>query len=404
MPRPPLEVADIFRAHGEEYRRVRKISAAQHRVMRCIETCRTPALGGHRDTCKDCGHVRISYNSCRNRHCPKCQSLKKAEWLEARRRRLLPVPYFHVVFTLPDILNPVALRNKRLCYDLLFDVAAETLHAIASDKRHLGAQVGFSAVLHTWGQKLQFHPHLHCVATGGGLTPEGDRWVATSGDFFLPVKVLGRLFRGKFLHALSKAQQEGKLHFAGSTAQLEEPGPWRNLLRQLYRLDWVVYAKPPFGGPEHVFRYLGRYTHRVAISNDRLVSLENGKVHFRFKDYANDQKKKILTVDALEFIRRFLLHVLPERFVRIRHYGLMAGRNVQTKLVQARRLLLPGAVEPDEPPGAEMDRALEWSDRLLALTGVDVFACPVCGGRLVRSPEAIAPHSLPCTVTEMDTS
>jgi len=359
-------------------------SGFQRRVMRHIESCRTAALGGHRDTCQSCGHVRISYNSCRDRHCPKCQSLKKAEWLEARRKRILPVHYFHVVFTLPDILNPVSLRNKRLCFNLLFEAAAETLLTIAGDKRHLGAQVGFSAILHTWGQKLQFHPHLHCVVSGGGLVPEGDRWVSTSKDFFLPVRVLGRLFRGKFLHALSKAFEEGKLLLEGSTAHLSARAAWRGLLRKLYRLDWVVYSKPPFGGPEHVFRYLGRYTHRVAISNNRLLSLADGKVQFRFKDYADSQKNKALTVNAPEFIRRFLLHVLPARFVRIRHYGLMGGRNVHTKLSRSRELLMLNAPQPAEPPRAPMD-ALGWSDRLLALTGVDVFACPLCGGRLVRS-------------------
>jgi hypothetical protein len=381
--RPHIEVADILREYGNEYRRVYSPSPAQCRVLRHIETCRTAALGGHKDTCTNCGYVRISYNSCRDRHCPKCQSLKRAEWLEERKKRLLPIPYFHVVFTLPSQLNALSLCNKRVLFDILFSSAAETLKTIAADKKHLGAKIGFTAILHTWGQNLQFHPHLHCVVTGGGLAADGKSWVSTSMRFFLSVKVLAKLFRGKFLHKLKRAYREGTLELGGSTAELRDAAAWKRFLDTLYGVDWVVYSKPPFGGPQQVFRYLGRYTHRVAISNHRLEKLEDGKVTFAIKDYADGEKRKSLTLDACEFIRRFLLHVLPQKFVRIRHYGLIAGRNVDTLLALARKIL------PSEPQVSEeaVEVSGEWWERLLSLTGFDVFACPECRhGNLVRTP------------------
>jgi len=389
--RPRIEVAEILRRHGAEFRRRHRLSPLQDLVLRRIEDCRTAALGGHKDTCHSCGHVRISYNSCRDRHCPKCQSLKKAEWLHKRRARLLPVHYFHVVFTLPHKLHALALGNKRLVYNLLFRAAAQTLQTIARDQRHLGAEVGFTAILHTWGQNLQFHPHLHCVVTGGGLSRDRTRWVSARAKFFLPVKVLGKLFRGKFLAALKAAYSDGALSLGKSTATYKDPTAWERLLRELYRLKWIIYAKRPFGSADHVFRYLGRYTHRVAISNHRLLSLEAGKVSFHYRDYADGQKKKILTLDALEFLRRFTLHVLPRRFVRIRHYGLLAASNIETKLAIARELLrsppqghdaLPAdpQLEPSELSGP-------WYERLFILTGEDVFACPVCKrGRMTRTP------------------
>ena len=382
--RPRLEVADILRAHGGDYQRAHSPSVAQRAVMRHIVQCRTAALGGHVDRCDSCDRVRISYNSCRDRHCPKCQSLKKAEWLEARRRHLLPTRYWHLVFTLPDILRPLALRNKPQLFDLLFECAAQTLQTIARDPKHLGAQLGFTAVLHTWGQKLQFHPHLHCVVTGGGLDPRGDRWVRARPRFFLPVKVLARLFRGKFLHRLQELRQQDKLDLAGSTAALVDPPAWRRLLDQLYRTEWLVYAKPPFGGPEHVFRYLGRYTHRVAIANHRLIALQQGEVRFHYRDYADDDRKKTLVLSAAEFIRRFLLHVLPRGFVRIRHYGLLAARNVGTKLTAARELL---GGQPTDRSEDNADASSPWWRRLLRLTGIDFMLCPFCDrGRLVRAP------------------
>jgi hypothetical protein len=391
--RPRLEVADIVRLHGDEFRRIYHPSARQQAVLRHIAQCRTAALGGHVDVCDACGHLRISFNSCRDRHCPKCQALARADWLEARLERLLPIPYFHVVFTIPDELNALALGNKRLLFDLLFTAAADTLKTIAGDDKHLGAQIGFTAVLHTWGQAVLFHPHLHCVVTGGGLSSDGTRWVAGREDFFLPVKVLAKLFRGKFLDALQKLRSDGKLRFGGTTADLADDRAWARFRDQLYRKDWVVYAKPPFGGPEQVFAYLGRYTHRVAISNFRLVALENGRVTFTLKDYTNDGQRKTMTVSAVEFLRRFLLHVLPDGFTRIRHYGLYAGRNVATKLAQARVLL-----ERDGkrlPPIIPTTPGAPWWQRLFERTGVDPMACPCCGGRLVRRREILPSTTLP---------
>jgi len=388
--RPRLEVADILRAHGDAYRRDHRVSGRQAKVWRHLVDCRTAALGGHVDRCTNCDRVRISYNSCRDRHCPKCQSLKKAEWLEARREHLLPIPYWHLVFTLPETLRPLALANPRVVFDLLFDTAAATLQTIARDRKHLGADIGFTAILHTWGQKLRFHPHLHCVVTGGGLTPDGRRWIAARDGFFLPVVVLSRLFRGKFLHALGEARRHGKLQ--GPGAKLHAPAAWKRLLDELYAIDWVVYAKPPFGGPEHVFRYLGRYTHRVAIANHRLVELEDGQVTFQVRDYADGGKNKRLTLKACEFIRRFLLHVLPHGFVRIRHYGLLAGRSVHTRLATARARLVRN---PDKRQSQPPDPPLAWWQRLLRLTGIDFLRCPVCHGRLVRIPAGIPPRSPP---------
>jgi hypothetical protein len=392
--RPPLEVADILRAHGEGYRRDHQVSSRQETVMRHLVACRTAALGGHVDRCTSCDGIRISYNSCRDRHCPKCQSLGKAEWLEARREHLLPIPYWHLVFTLPSTLHPLALQNKRVVFDLLFDTAAATLRTLARDPKHLGAEIGFTAVLHTWGQNLHFHPHLHCVVTGGGLRSGDGCWISVRKSFFLPVKVLGRLFRGKFLHALGQARLQGKLR--GEAAALDRRSDWKQLLDHLYQLDWVVYAKPPFGGPEHVFRYLGRYTHRVAIANHRLVALEDGRVTFRLKDYADGGRKKRLTLTAGEFIRRFLLHVLPRRFVRIRHYGLLASRNVHTRLVRARQRLAPESKTDARGPRPDAHASTPWWKRLLRLTGIDVMRCPFCNdGRLVRIPAALPARSPP---------
>jgi hypothetical protein len=353
--------------------------------MKHIEECRTAALGGHVDECDACGHVKISYNSCRDRHCPKCQSLKKAEWLDRRLERLLPVPYSHVVFTLPDELNPVTFRNKQVLYNILFRAASESLLTIAADRKHLGAQIGFTAILHTWGQNLLFHPHLHCVVTAGGLAPDGKRWVRARANFFLPVRVLARLFRGKFLHYLSEARRQGRLSFEGSTGALAGESAFRRFVDTLYRKAWVVYAKPPFGGAEHVFHYLGRYTHRVAISNGRLVEMKDAKVSFTVKDYADESRQKVLTLQAEEFIRRFLLHVLPKRFIRIRHFALMAGRNVTEKLPRCRQLLTPHAPEPPPSTGQDPKPKKTWQERVLELTGVDPLECPRCSiGTMVR--------------------
>lgn len=398
--RPRFEVADVVRAYGDDYRRAHPPSAAQQRVLRHISVCRTAVLGGHVDECEDgCDYVRISYNSCRDRHCPKCQGPQRSEWLAKRLERLLPVPYFHVVFTLPDTLNPLALRNKTVVYNILFKAASQTLLKLAADPKRLGADIGVTAVLHTWGQNLLLHPHLHCVVTGGGLSPDGERWVAGRQRFLLPVKVLGKLFRGKFLALLERAYRDGELDLRGSIAELAHPPAWAALRDRLYRTDWVVYAKPPFGGAEQVFRYLGRYTHRVAISNHRIVRVADGMVSFTVKDYKDGARTKTMTLDAVEFLRRFLLHVLPKGFVRIRHYSLCASRNVNTKLGAARRLLEPNAPAEPEPIPASA-KPTPWWERFFQQTGLDIMTCPRCGGRLTRRPAlptelAVAMNALP---------
>jgi hypothetical protein len=376
--RPLVEVADILRAHGEAYTACHAVSALQAAVLRRLAACRTGALGGHRDACDRCGYSRVSYNSCRDRHCPKCQGGKRAQWLEKRLERLLPVEHFHVVFTLPAALNPLALYHPRRLYDLLFHAASQTLLTLAADRKRLGAHVGVTALLHTWGQNLMFHPHLHCVVTGGGLSPDGRRWITARRGYLLPVKMLGRLFRGKFLAGVKEAYQAGQLTLGGSVATLADPQVFRRWLDALYRQDWVVYAKRPFGGAQQVFRYLGRYSHRVAIANSRLLALADGQVSFRWKDYADDHRTKVMHLTAEEFIRRFLLHVLPKRFVRIRHYGLLAGRNVATQLARCRQLLGGPDVEPP------VERT--WLDRLRERTGQDLTCCPQCQGPLTRQP------------------
>ncbi len=319
MGRPRIEVADVFREYGEEYRRLHasSMSVEQRRVMRAIDLCRTAALGGHVDRCDRCGHEVISYNSCRNRHCPKCQNLDKALWREERRSEVLPVPYYHVVFTLPAQLAPVALQNKRVVYDILFRAVSQTLLRIEADPKHLGAQLGFVAVLHTWGQTLHHHPHVHCVVPGGGLSPDGERWISCKKGFFLPVRVLSRLFRRRFLDALERTFQQGRLVFHGAIQALAQPEDFTALLQRCRKTEWVVYAKPPFAGPDAVLDYLARYTHRIAISNHRLVRMENGTVTFTYKNYKTGLHNQTMSLDAHEFIRRFLLHVLPNGFQRI---------------------------------------------------------------------------------------
>jgi hypothetical protein len=385
--RPLLEVADILRAHGQAYCARYPVAPLQAAVLRRLVACRTAALGGHVDACQRCGYTRVSYNSCRDRHCPKCQGVKRAQWLQARLERLLPVEHFHVVFTLPAALYPLMLYHPRQLYDLLFQAASQTLLTLAADRKRLGAQIGLTAILHTWGQNLLFHPHLHCVVTGGGLSPDGSRWVAARPGYLLPVKVLGRLFRGKFLAGVQEAYRAGQLTLAGSVASLAQPQAFRRWLDTLYRQNWVVYAKRPFGGPVQVFRYLGRYSHRVAIANSRLLALEDGQVSFHWKDYADEHRTKVMRLTADEFIRRFLLHVLPKRFVRIRHYGLLAGRNVTTHLARCRELLAAADVSPP------VERTL--LDRLREWTGQDPRCCPQCQGPLIRYhiERATIPHS-----------
>ena len=342
MTRPLLEVADIIRAQGDRFleNHCRWIHWAHRKVLRAIARCRTAALGGHRDQCPRCGYRTISFNSCRNRHCPKCQSGARDKWIAARQNELLAVAYVHVVFTLPHQLSQLALQNKKVLYDLLFRASAETLLEVAADPKHLGAQIGFLSVLHTWGQNLLAHPHVHCLIPAGGLSPDHTRWIHPRYPFFLPVHVLGRVFRGKFVAALKRQFQMGQLTLAGSLQPLQNEKAFRSFLRPLFRQKWVVYAKPPFGGPHHVLGYLARYTHRVAITNHRLVAFHNNQVTFRWKDYAHGNKKRKMTLSAEEFLRRFLLHVLPRGFVRIRSFGFMANRSRATLLPRCQRLLL----------------------------------------------------------------
>jgi hypothetical protein len=339
--RPTLEVAGIFRQHGPSYRATRRMPLEQLRVMRAIETCRTAALGGHKERCGHCRYERYSYNSCRNRHCPKCQNTARAQWVERRRGELLPVEYFHVVFTIPQELNALALQNARLVYNALFRASALTLETIAADPRHLGARIGFFSVLHTWGQNLLHHPHVHCVVTGGGLSLNGSSWISCRPGFFLSVRVLSRLFRRLFLAALAAAFHADKLRFFGNLEPLADHFP--KLLTQLAQREWVVYAKPPFGGPQQVIDYLGRYTHRVAISNNRLENITNSEVEFRYKQYRSrgKQKQHRMRLRPEEFIRRFLMHTLPPGFQRIRHYGLLASRHKADTLALCRHLLDP---------------------------------------------------------------
>jgi len=338
LDKPPFEVADVIRNLAGANGAVPglRLSTAQQRVLHDLAACRTAKLGGHVEECDACGDVRIAYNSCRNRHCPKCQAKKRAEWLEARCADLLPVPYFHVVFTLPAELAAVALQNQREVYGALFATAADTLKTIAADPKHLGAEIGFIAVLHTWGQTLVHHPHLHCVIPGGGLSPDGARWVSCRNGFFLPVRVLARLFRGKMLATLRDAHRAGKLEFHGTTRPLADPVHFTRLCDQLRQKDWVVYAKPPFGGPAQVLKYLARYTHRVAIANRRIITVDDDSVTFRYKDYVHGNRPRAMKLTAVEFLRRFLQHVLPARFVRIRHYGLLANRVRKQKLAGCR--------------------------------------------------------------------
>lgn len=339
--RPALEVADIFRTHGAAYRQRHKLPAYQLRLMRAIENCRTSALGGHAERCDHCHYTRIAYNSCRNRHCPKCQSRERARWFEARQAELLPAPYFHVVFTLPPKLAGLAKRNPRLLHGILFRASAGTLLTIAADPQHLGAEIGFFSVLHTWGQNLLYHPHVHCVVTGGGLSADHERWVRPKRpDFFAPVRVLSRLFRRLFLTALEEAHRRGKLEFSGEWEALREPRQFSRYLRCLRKIDWIVYCKPPFGGAEQVLAYLSRYTHRVAISNQRLLALTAGHVSFQWTDYRNQNRSSVLTVAAEEFIRRFLLHAVEPGFQRIRHYGFLANCHRRDKIALCRQLIL----------------------------------------------------------------
>ena len=393
MSRPPLEVADLIRIAGDAFieRNRHWLSWKHIKVLLAIARCRTAALGGHLDECTRCGHRAISYNSCRNRHCPKCQTSARERWIAARQRELLPTCYVHVVFTLPRELAPLALQNKKVVYDLLFRASAETLREVARDPRHLGAEIGFFSVLHTWNQKLQLHPHVHCVIPAGGLSLDHTRWIKSRYRFFLPVKVLSRVFRGKFVAALKGAFREGQLRFYGNLALLAEPKIFAASLRPLFRKDWVVYAKRPFGGPEYVLQYLGRYTHRVAISNHRLVSSADGQVTFRWRDSSDHNEQKLLTLPLDEFLRRFLLHLLPKRFVRIRNFGFLANRR-RTVSLPLCFLLFPSRSGPQTSQGSSTADGAE-----------DLWRCPHCAGPMVLierlTPAEIQLRSPPLPVT-----
>lgn len=380
-----LEVADILRRYGPEYRNAHPMPLNRLRVMRAIETCRTANQGGHVDECGHCGTKVISYNSCRNRHCPKCQFLKKEQWIEAREKDLLPIPYFHAVFTLPDLLNPLVLRNQEILYGILFKSVSETLAQLSETRKHLGADIGFISILHTWGQNLMDHPHIHNIVTGGGLSRDGRKWKSCKKDFFLPVKVMSKLFRGKFLAYLKKLRAENKLIYPGAVSHLAQPSAFNALISDLYKKKWVVYCKPPFDGTKGVLEYIGRYTHRIAISNHRIVKTEANEVSFRWRDYADNNKSKIMTVDADEFIRRFLLHVLPDRFVKIRHYGLLGNRCRRKKLDQCRELLSCTGHNKAE------QKTETWQETLFRIAGIDVSKCPVCGERTMRTTEIMRP-------------
>jgi hypothetical protein len=384
-----LEVAHIFRLYGEAFRQKHRLCRVQLQAMRAIEDCRTAVLGGHLYRCEECGSEKNVYNSCRNRHCPKCQNLEKERWLEKRRNELLPMPYFHVVFTLPEELNVLALGNPEVIYDLLFHSASQTLLEIGADPKHLGARLGALAILHTWGQTLVLHPHLHCIVPGGGPSLDGERWMAASERFFLPVRVLAPVFRGKFLAGLKQLYQEGGLSLTGGADKLRDPFEFLNLLDRLYQKSWWVYNKPPFGGPEQVLKYLARYTHRVALSNHRLVDLADGKVTFTYKDYSQEGRRREMTLPAEEFIHRFLLHILPYRFVRIRYYGLFANRHRDRQLQRCRVLL--GAAPP--APGSGSEEREDWESVYQRVTGKDPTLCAECGYghlRQVRKLPALA--------------
>jgi len=383
MSRPDLEVADIFRAHGPAWRcaQAGHLSLGQLKVMSAIEQCRSAALGGHVLQCPACDHTQIAYNSCRNRHCPKCQSSAARRWLEARQSDLLPVDYYHLVFTLPVPISDIAWYNKAVVYDLLFKAAAETLLTIAADPKHLGARIGATLVLHTWGSAMTHHPHVHGIVPGGGLSLDGERWIACRAEFFLPVRVLSRLFRRLFLEKLSEAHRAGKLQFFGEHQLLAEAKTFGDWLQPLRQCEWVVYAKRPFAGPEAVLAYLSRYTHRVAIANSRLIALDERGVTFKWKDYRAKQRHrhKTMTLAPDEFIRRFLLHVLPSGFHRIRHYGLFANTTRKDNLAQARELLM--CKETDAPVDAETNGAdtADSGDRDASVT----YVCPGCGAPMI---------------------
>lgn len=368
-----LEVQDIFKEYGAEHRRNHKLPLHQCKAMSAIENCRTTALGGHIDECDSCGHTRISYNSCRNRHCPKCQSLAKEKWLEERKKDLLPIGYFHIVFTIPSEFNAIALINPKEVYSLFFKSVSETLRELAKDHKYLGAEIGFTTILHTWGQNLMYHPHIHCIVPGGGLSLDNTRWIDSKKEFFIPIKVLSRKFRGKFLAYFKKAYYNNEFKLIKDIEELNQKHVFQCWINELYSKEWVVYSKAPFKSAEFVLEYLGRYTHRVAISNNRIVNVENGLVTVKWQDYKDNNKQKFMTLKVEEFIRRFLMHILPYNFMKIRHYGILSNRNRNTKLKKCKILL-----EIISERNTDFIKKLSVQELLMKLTGVDISKCPCC--------------------------
>ncbi len=369
------EIQDILLQYGSDYQRKYSLNRVQLKAFSALSKCRSSALGGHTTVCEDCGHMQISYNSCRNRHCPKCQTLSKEVWIENQKYHLLNVGYFHVVMTVPNTLHGIFLQNQEKCYSILFKAVSETLKELAMDKKYLGAQIGFTSILHTWGQNLMFHPHLHCIVPGGGLNKLG-KWVDSRKKFFIPVKVLSRKFRGKFLHYLKEVYYDGALEFYGLLKDLENPQAFENFLTPNYKKEWIVYCKPPFKTAATVVEYLGRYTHRVAISNNRILKLEDGQVSFKWKDYKDQNKWKVMTVTALEFIRRFLIHILPSGFMKIRHYGLLGNRNKTEKLKVCKALTNTPIIEKVKVS------TISLIEKIL---GKKAFLCPCCNSEhLIR--------------------
>lgn len=387
------EVAGIFRNYGKEYIDKYKQPGYILKAIDSIEKCRTSSLGGHVEKCDQCGHIRISYNSCRNRHCPKCQSLARERWIAERQKELLPVKYFHIVLTIPQELNQITLQNKKEVYDILFQAGSETLLKLGEDTKHLGGQIGIIAVLHSWGQTLSYHPHLHCIVPGGGLSKNENKWLPAKkrknklpgSHFFIHVNVISDLFRKKFLYYLKKSYEKRELHFEGTIKDLGASAEFKKLMNVLYSKKWITYCKEPFGGPKQVINYLGRYTHRVAISNHRIKNVEKGRVTFSYKDYSDNNKAKEMTLEAEEFIRRFLLHILPGNFYKIRYYGILSSRNKKTKLSRCKRLL--GVIETDNAKTEDEDHAAQkksWKELLYELTGIDVNECPNCkNGKMI---------------------
>jgi len=387
-----IDLQGIFKRYGNEYRKKHNLPIKVLKAMRAIEKCRTAEMGGHVDECDECGHLRISYDSCRNRHCPKCQTFAKEKWIEARKKELLPIGYFHVVFTIPQELNYITLANQREMYAILFKAASETLHELGKDKKYLGALLGFISVLHTWGQNLMNHPHIHCIVPSGGLSLDGTRWINSKKKFFIPVKVLSRVFRGKFLFYFKKAYDSNLLKCTSGIEELLSRNVFQALKNKLYEKEWIVFCKAPFKSPGHVLEYLGRYTHRVCISNNRILSAEDGEVKFKWRDYRDKNKEKVMMLSADEFIRRFIMHILPPGFIKIRHFGFLSNKNKSTKLKICKRLTfaMQNKVE-------DVYKKLTTSEILIKLAGKDINVCPCCkkGKMVIRQTLTPKNYTIP---------